>query len=255
MEIKIKPKFKKINRTLSKEEKSQLRKNLKEDGVRDAIVVDQHGYIVDGHNRYSIAQQCDLSFDTVVMEFEDDDAAIDWMLEMQLGRRNVAASERRRLIGLLYNRQKQKHGGSRARGHSGPLPKTAEKVAKKLGVSPNTVKRAGREMEQVEALGPDAEALQRAGKLDAKKVDRIAKLPKEKQKKAIKAAANGKPEVVEFNPGAQHDALVRAYVSPLAKQLKKFSDELGGEGPNYRQAKQGMNELIKGLKKMRAGNR
>jgi len=55
MEIKIDPKIEKLLPPLEGEEYEQLAEDIAQRGVQVPIVVDQDGYIIDGHTRYRIA--------------------------------------------------------------------------------------------------------------------------------------------------------------------------------------------------------
>ena len=86
--LKINEDFKKLIPDLSKEEYKGLEKSILSEGIREPIAV-WNGTIVDGHNRYSIAQKHDLTFETLEMKFEDSDEVKIWILTNQLSRRNV----------------------------------------------------------------------------------------------------------------------------------------------------------------------
>ncbi len=73
---------------LTSEEFKQLERNILEEGIRDPLVT-WNGILVDGHNRYRIAQEYDIDFETVEKEFADMNAVKEWMVNNQLGRRNL----------------------------------------------------------------------------------------------------------------------------------------------------------------------
>lgn len=73
---------------LTSEEFKQLERNIIEEGIRDPLVT-WNGILVDGHNRYRIAQEYDIDFDTVEKEFSDINAVKEWMINNQFGRRNL----------------------------------------------------------------------------------------------------------------------------------------------------------------------
>jgi 16S rRNA G966 N2-methylase RsmD len=88
MELKIKEEFKKLIPPLTAEEFKQLETNCIDEGIRDAIVTWQ-GFIIDGHNRYKIATDWQLSFKTIEKAFESDVDVRIWMRNNQKGRRNL----------------------------------------------------------------------------------------------------------------------------------------------------------------------
>lgn len=73
---------------LSKEEFNQLEESIKNEGCRDAIVL-WGDIIVDGHNRFSICEKHDIKYRTIQREFTDKNAVKIWVIENQLGRRNM----------------------------------------------------------------------------------------------------------------------------------------------------------------------
>jgi len=91
--LKIKEEFKKLIPPLSKEEFTQLETNCLNEGIREAIVTWQ-GFIVDGHNRYEIAQRWGLEFKTEPKQFESESDVKVWMINNQFGRRNLSNYQR-----------------------------------------------------------------------------------------------------------------------------------------------------------------
>lgn len=86
--MQIKKEFKELIPELSQEEFKQLEENCLKEGIRDAIVTWQ-GFIIDGHNRYEIAQRHGLEFKTIEKQFESENDVIEWMIRNQFGRRNL----------------------------------------------------------------------------------------------------------------------------------------------------------------------
>jgi hypothetical protein len=86
--LKIDEEFHGLISPLTTEEFSQLKENILKDGCRDALIV-WNGTIVDGHNRYKICTENNIPFRTDEKEFSDRLEVKKWMLENQLGRRNL----------------------------------------------------------------------------------------------------------------------------------------------------------------------
>lgn len=86
--IVIREDFKKLIPALTGEEYKQLEANILSEGIRDPLVV-WNGYLVDGHNRYAIANKYSLEYRTVSKEFKDGNEAKLWMIDNQNGRRNL----------------------------------------------------------------------------------------------------------------------------------------------------------------------
>ena len=96
MELKIKEEFKKLIPPLTAEEFKQLETNCINEGIRDAIVT-WNGFIIDGHNRYKIATDWQLSFKTIEKAFDSEEAVKEWMIINQFGRRNLSNYDRAKL--------------------------------------------------------------------------------------------------------------------------------------------------------------
>ncbi len=159
-EIKIDEEFKSILFPLSAEDYKHLEESLVNNGFSKAfplVVWKGQNILVDGHNRYEICKKHNIPFYTSEEEFADRDAVIDYILRMQLGRRNLNAFQRNN-IALRYQkiisakaRQKQAtyHGnqykkvdldphGSKSKTNS---INTNEELGKIAGTSRNSVMR------------------------------------------------------------------------------------------------------------------
>ena len=149
--MKINDEFKAIIPPLTNDEFSQLEKNCIKDGILETIKT-WNGFIVDGHNRYEIAQKNNLTFDTLELEFESEDAAKVWMIDNQKGRRNLTdgwkwelAQTKKTLLNAkgkenIIQAQKERHSGvslstiDKDRSHN-----TRNEIAKELGWSTGKV--------------------------------------------------------------------------------------------------------------------
>jgi len=167
MELKIKEEFKKLIPPLTPDEYKQLETNCIEEGIRDAIIT-WNGYIIDGHNRYKIAQDWQLSFKTISKNFDTEYDVVEWMLVNQLGRRNITPEQKSYLIGKKYENEKQKHGG--AREQNVPL-KTAEKIGNEVGISHIQVKRNEQFAKGVDKMNDDLKNVVLQGKSSLNKQD------------------------------------------------------------------------------------
>lgn len=91
--ITIDAEFQSLIPALSAEEYAQLEENILHDGIRDALIV-WDGILLDGHNRYKIAQEHGLTFETQEMNFDSRADAERWVILNQFGRRNLSAYDR-----------------------------------------------------------------------------------------------------------------------------------------------------------------
>jgi N6-adenosine-specific RNA methylase IME4 len=116
---------------LSNEEFKQLERNILEEGIRDPLVT-WNGILVDGHNRYRIAEEHDISYVTVEKEFSDMNAVKEWMVNNQLGRRNLPEFVRGELLSyvrdLLKEKGKEKQILTLNKGKESPVLSTIDKT-------------------------------------------------------------------------------------------------------------------------------
>lgn len=92
--------FKNCLPPLSDEEYGRLEESLLKNGVLSPILT-WHGYIVDGHNRYELCEKHNIDFPVKEMGFSSKDEVIEWILQNQLGRRNLTDFQKNE-IALRY---------------------------------------------------------------------------------------------------------------------------------------------------------
>jgi len=138
---------------LNEEEFSHLEGNLIKDGCRDALIVwQEENLLLDGHNRFALCEKHGLPYKIHYVSLPDSQAALEWICNNQLGRRNMnpfqkaelvlkvkpklaAAAKERQLAGL-------KKGDGVPVGENSPQrEKVREELASKAGVSSNTINR------------------------------------------------------------------------------------------------------------------
>ena len=147
MVLKINPAFKSLIPPLDPEEYETLERKILAEGIRDAIVV-WKGVIIDGHNRYAIAQKHGIKeYAVLEMEFEDEDATKLWIIDHQLGQRNLDKLTKIELAQLKDPLIKEKAKERMLAGKQDPVTKssqgrTRKKVADFAGVSEDTVRKA-----------------------------------------------------------------------------------------------------------------
>lgn len=93
MNLQIKKEFKELIPELTREEYIQLENNCIEHGIQDSIKV-WHGYVIDGHNRYEIAQKNKLEYRIEELDFDNENDVKEWMILNQFGRRNLSNYQR-----------------------------------------------------------------------------------------------------------------------------------------------------------------
>ena len=158
--FRIDPEFKKLIPALSTEEYMQLETNINEDGCRDPLTVwQEENLLLDGHNRFEICKQYGLEYELFFVSLPDRQSAINWIINNQLGRRNVTPEQASYLRGKRYNMEKESRGGDRgnqytvAKDHFDTLPEsTATRLADEFKVSEPTIKRDGKFAAAVDTL-------------------------------------------------------------------------------------------------------
>jgi N6-adenosine-specific RNA methylase IME4 len=149
--LEIKEEFKKLIPALTQEEFKQLEENCLEEGIREAIIT-WKGFIIDGHNRYEIANKWNLDFQTKSKHFEDEEEVKEWMILNQFGRRNLTLYQRSILaleLETLFS-EKAKESKSEKVSHyrntgevlvNSPKPDTRKKLSNISGVGEQTISR------------------------------------------------------------------------------------------------------------------
>lgn len=166
MAITVRPDFKSLIPPLAVDEYEQLEQNCIDEGIRDPLVL-WGDVLIDGHNRYEIAQIHNLPYKTVQHDFSDDSEAVAWIIQNQLGRRNLSAYDRSvlalKLKGEIQAKAKAKeHERKTTLQNSAKSYNTRDELAKIAGVSHDTIHK----VETIERLA-SAETKQqlREGKL------------------------------------------------------------------------------------------
>lgn len=142
---------------LSEIEFQKLSDQINNDGeILTPLDVDQNYRLLDGHNRLTIAKKMGLDkVPVVVHNVIDDNAAMQFMIDRQLGRRNLAPTQFTYFIGWKMITQKQTTTSNQhtKRGEAqNDLLLTAEKIAAEHSIAPATVKRAAQTVNVIEQL-------------------------------------------------------------------------------------------------------
>lgn len=92
-ELKIDKELRDLLPPQTEEEHKILEQSILKDGCSNPIIT-WNDYIVDGHNRYSICSEYNIGFEEIKLGYNTKDEIIMWMLENQLGRRNLSDVQR-----------------------------------------------------------------------------------------------------------------------------------------------------------------
>ena len=169
-DITIDPEFQNLIRPLAEKEREELRASLSRCGLLSPLIVwktEGKTILVDGHNRLALWKELDGFDGSGGHEIRTQEIflgvrgiAKEWIIKNQLGRRNLSPADYKLLVGQLYNQRKTTQGGDKkSKGKTCTLINTAEQIASETGVSPRTVKSAGKlaaKVEEIEAAQPEA---------------------------------------------------------------------------------------------------
>ena len=167
--IKIDKDFQNLLRPLTAEEFKSLEDSIKQDGCLRPVEL-WNGYIVDGHNRYSICMKNDIPFEQVDVtgKFETKSDVMKWIVQNQRARqtgRQLSKTELAQMAMVVEKQVAVEANQARLEGNakggqgksssnlnetSEPI-RTASKAAESIGVSENTY----RDMKLVVEKGSD----------------------------------------------------------------------------------------------------
>lgn len=153
--FRIDPEFKKLIPALAGDEYSQLEANIVADGCRDPLTVwEEEGLLLDGHNRFEICKRYGIEHETAYVSLDSRQHAINWIINNQLGRRNVTPEQASYLRGKRYNMEKAQ--GSRTDLTSDhfdrKLGATDARLADEFKMSAPTIRRDGKYAVDVDTL-------------------------------------------------------------------------------------------------------
>lgn len=161
---------------LTEEELAQLEQNILSHGVKDPLTLwetteaiagisDQETWayvLIDGHNRYRICTHYKLDYRINIVHFDSLTEVKEYMIDYQLGRRNLSSEQASYLRGTRYLQQRSARGSNLRAG--GPQVNVAELLAAEYGVSSRTIKRDGEFAAGLETLDPESKRNVLAGK-------------------------------------------------------------------------------------------
>jgi hypothetical protein len=167
--IVILPVLKDLIRPLENDEIGQLKANILANGCQDSLKIwqttqkvinpdsatnEEQFVLIDGHNRYKICTENNVSFAVSIMKFQSLDDVISWMIDLQLGRRNMSPNEIAYYRGLKYNQEKKIEKTDNF-SSTGTSLKTSQKLAEQYGINEKTIRRDAEFAKGVESLSPE----------------------------------------------------------------------------------------------------
>lgn len=204
--------FKSLNRKLNESEYKKLEASILKEGIRDPLVLWQ-GILIDGHNRLEIANKHNIEFSTIANEtLNNREEVITWIINNQLGRRNLAPNEVSYYRGKLYENQKRQ--GERTDLTSGKnyQKSTAENIAKRYGVSEKTIRNDAEFSKAVDRVEAEVGSKIKEAILSGK-----AKIPKQDVEDVIKI----KREAPELMPKLESGEMTAHEAVKIIKKDKR----------------------------------
>ncbi|MCY7360034.1 MAG: hypothetical protein LH609_21795 [Rudanella sp.] len=177
--IMILPELESLIPALTDDEYRQLETNIKQEGCREALLLwnttfDKIGQpdngdavyvLIDGHNRYGICQRNRIDFKILLRDFPDLEQVKNYMIDNQLGRRNLTPERMAYLRGLKYLTMKRQAGrpaqsgseSSLTRSEDSPAetkqaPRTDQLLADQFQVSPKSIRLDARYAKGIDKL-------------------------------------------------------------------------------------------------------
>lgn len=269
--IHILPELKAFIPPLLPDELAQLESNIRRDGCREALLVWETTegtltntddtrpvyVLVDGHNRYAICQKWTIDFRVNLVEFETLEEVRSFMLDNQLGRRNLTPEQTAYLRGLRYlseRNERGKYDRSEHKGQNVPydsvvLPEassmasadpksnagsTSQRLAKQFSVNEKTIKRDAEFATGIEKLSPDLKTEVLSGKSPINKtlIQQLARLtvPNGSLSSVAAVAALSAPVAEPTTSTKKKPKAAKPHV--IHKKLKTLVDQLATPSAN-----------------------
>lgn len=205
-DLTIDEEFEDLLPVLTPEELEKLEKSILQYGMLDPIKIWEEPdtgewIIIDGHNRYKILKKNSIKWHywqdyKIMTELETREDVKQWMLEQQLGRRNLTETERYEIVQKFkdfFQRKAKENQSSGGKGLTN-LSKvnTRKEMAKATGVSEGTYNKLDKIMQS------DNEEIKqkvREKELSIDKAYRMVKNPKPKEKESI----TPEQKIIEFD--------------------------------------------------------
>ncbi|TDB67567.1 ParB N-terminal domain-containing protein [Arundinibacter roseus] len=276
--IKVLPELEELIPPLQADEFAQLEANILKEGCREALLVWEvttslsatfetaplatGDYIlIDGHNRFRICSTHQLDFRINLISFPSMAEVKDYMIDNQLGRRNLTPEQISYLRGKKYNAQKLERGKYERTTHKGqivpygseiPAPDdsdhkgqivpydsgltTADRLAAQFNVSQKTIKRDAEFAQGLDKLPTDKKKAVLSGQLKMRKSD-------------IQALARGEEPSQKANQTVGYKEHSNVDKASLLDKIQHLAGELrSSENPDSRVC----DELITSVKTLKS---
>jgi ParB-like chromosome segregation protein Spo0J len=242
LQLKIDPEIQYLCESLDQEASHLLEKDIDKNGCIDPIIYwKDQDTIVDGHNRFEICTRLGKTYNCIPMSFETKEDVMNYVIDHQLGRRNLSDFEKSYLRGRRYLTEKKaahRPNSPKLHQNDGVKGETAQKIAEKNGVSQATIERDGVLAEAIDKLraevGDDFSKNLRAGKvkLSKKGTVELSKKPPEDLKALVELIEKGErlsqaEKIVRTQKASSSDSTTdRAPLPEKDESLEKVEQQL-----------------------------
>jgi len=202
---------------MSDEEFQDLKDSIENMGVQTPIVI-YEDKVIDGWHRYTAA--LDVGLPCPEVDLPDDTDPRDFVLANNKSRRHLTKSQ----LAISYAKVYEWRPSSKkaSLGEPGSPHKSNQDLAKMAGTSTRTIQQAKTVLAKADESVVEAVE---TGKISVKRGAQIAKLPKEKQKKAITEPPEPKPSILSGNEPSEeelqaNDLAMKADMEAMTKLLE-----------------------------------
>lgn len=245
---------------LSFDEAEQLEANLIKNGCREALLIwtttqnivnpssenaSPCYILVDGHNRFRICQKNKIDFQIHLVSYKNMEEVREFMIDNQIGRRNLTPEQASYLRGMKYlnlkqnkgqydrlehNAQNEHYAESALENHNAQnehydkKKKTAEVLGEKFNVGQATIRRDAEFAQGLEMLEPSLKTAVLAGQTNLTK----SKIQQLSKKSNISEKVLTEQEVEELldESAITSKTIVKPKTEQLIEQLSKLIDKL-----------------------------
>lgn len=255
--ITVLPELQALIPQLQASEFEQLEANIRKDGCREALLIWQTtqgitdgtddasplNVLIDGHNRYSICTKNSIDFKVALREFPTLQAVRDFMIDNQLGRRNLTPEQMSYLRGLKYRNERQATGRpiqndvsvNQDDQETKVAQRTRDKLAKQFNVSPRTILRDRDYSEGIDRLTPELkqEVLKGSQKVPKEVVREIGRQAVSPDASPLSLA--GIDAITSGQTTSETDSAAprMSEVSNLVKQIAQLANKLNPDKPDF----------------------
>lgn len=264
--LKIDPELRDLLPPMEEEEHKRLEDSIVKLGCQTPLFV-WHGYIADGHNRYGICQKHKIPFSIVELAINNKSDVMLWMMDGQLGRRNLSPAQRIAVTlkyKEFYDKQSDEKKLNNLKQNQSDAPKTAlrdkirdreneprEKLSKLAGVGHDTYSKG------VDILTSDNEKLKKEVLSGKKKINTAYyELHPEKKKEPVKQVESSniqenkiddKPKTKKCKQCNQEKQLIDFYDGDdICKECKKTNSQKEFDITNKSQGGSAFKDIITG---------